>query len=223
MARGRKGGTGASSGRRRGALGGGKRRESAKAARKPRGKRLLESPTRLRMLGWLAGQSDSRTQAEVARALSMSNAAAHYHLKRLEAEGPVRFRGTRPGPNGITEKLYSADPRSWESSAGTTDRDRSQFYLDYTLASIREMHREAAGLIRSDWEESRFIAGCYETYASDGDVRRLKARLARMLDEFHRRHRKARKGAAPVAITFGILPSKGAGWSGMQRVFDMMA
>ena len=99
----------------------------------------------------------------------------------------------------------------------------SEFYLDYTIAGIQEMHREAAELIKADWSENRFLLGCYETHATPAEIKKLKTQLMKVLGTFHARHRKPQKGTRPLGITFGLVPSNAAGWSSSQRVFDMLA
>src|SRR4051812_22883359 len=103
----------------------------------------LSHPLRVRILGWLRHQP-ARTQSEVGKALAISNATARYHLKVLEGADLVNFRGTRPGPNGITEKLYAYNPEVWKRISEQPDRaEKLDFMLDYTFASIHEIHRKA--------------------------------------------------------------------------------
>jgi predicted ArsR family transcriptional regulator len=98
--------------------------------------------------GWLRHQS-ARTQSEVGKALAISNATAHYHLKVLEGAGLVIFQGTRPGPNGIAEKLYAYNPEVWKRISEQPDRaEKLDFMLDYTFASIHEIHRKAVDRIK---------------------------------------------------------------------------
>jgi DNA-binding Lrp family transcriptional regulator len=189
--------------------------------RKALARELLRHPIRMRILGWLSGRAKAHTQREIGRALSLSNAGVHYHLKLLESAGLVKLDGTRPGPNSITEKLYSADPREWKETAAMDDKAKSEFYLDHTLASVHEMHREAAELIKSSWHDNPFLVGCYETYATEADIKKLYDEVTEILEAFHRRHRKPKQDCRPLAVTFGLLPSKAAGWGHSQRVFSI--
>jgi len=183
---------------------------------------VLKSPIRVRILGWLAGQSEPRTKREIGRALSLSNAAVHYHLKRLEQEALVRLEGTRPGPNSIIEKLYSGKSVTVGSNA-MNDKEKSEFYLRYTLDSISEMHREAEQLIRSDWQANRFLVGCYGVHSTEAEIKRLKIRLLKLLQQFHEGHKRPSRNTKPVAITFGLVPSSGLAWGSTQKVFDMLS
>src|SRR4051812_31929793 len=85
----------------------------------------LSHPLRVRILGWLRHQP-ARTQSEVGKALALSNATARYHLKVLEGADLVAFQGTRPGPNGITEKLYAYNPEVWNRISGEPERLQRQ-------------------------------------------------------------------------------------------------
>ncbi len=185
----------------------------------------LKSPLRVRILGWLAGKSQPRTKREIGRALSLSNAGVHYHLKKLERAGMVKLEGTRPGPNSITEKLYSAKPvtEMTESKDGAMSvKEKREFYLRYTFDSIREVHREAEELIKSNWKSNRFLAGCYGVHATEQEIRKLKDRLLRTLEEFQKKHKKPRKGTRPIAMTLGLVPSSGLSWGTTEKVLDML-
>ena len=183
---------------------------------------VLRSPVRVRILGWLAGQSEPRTKREIGRALSLSNAAVHYHLKRLEEQGLAMLEGTRPGPNSITEKLYSGKAVTGGTDA-MTDAEKSEFYLRYTLDSINEMHREAEQMIKSDWQTHRFLVGCYGVHATEDEIKRFKTRLLKMLEEFHKGHKRPGRSTRPFAMTFGLVPSSGLAWGNTQKVFDMLS
>jgi DNA-binding transcriptional ArsR family regulator len=180
---------------------------------------VLKSPVRVRILGWLAGQRDprtkkaaGRTKREIGRALSLSNASVHYHVARLEKAGLVTLDSTRPGPNGITEKLYTGTSVTERKQKPLTGRDRDRFYLRFTLDSISEMHREGEALINADWDSCRFAVGCYGVHATEKDLKGLKTRLTKLLEEFYESHKSRRAGTAPFSITFGLTPSSGLGW-----------
>jgi len=195
---------------------------------KPRQRKLdgagnvLRSPARVRILGWLAGNSAPRTKREIGRALSLSNAAVHYHVKKLTAAGLMRPAGTRPGPNSITEKLFSARGATAQEAGALNGKDQSEIFLRYTLDSISEMHREAEQLIRSDWQSHRFLLGCYGVHSTRAELKRFKTRLMKMLSQFHESHKLAGKHTQPFAMTFGLVPSSGLAWTNTQKVFDMM-
>jgi DNA-binding transcriptional ArsR family regulator len=182
-----------------------------------RAEEVLKKPVRVRILGWLGGQGQPRTKREIGKALALSNAAVHYHVKLLEEAGLVQFEGTRPGPNTITEKLYSAKPLTSKQTSMTA-AEKGDFYLRYTLDAISEIHREGEQLVKSDWENARFIAGCYETYATEKEMIALKKEVAAILERFFESHKQKKTGAMPFAITFGLFPSQGAGWDTSTRI-----
>jgi DNA-binding transcriptional ArsR family regulator len=190
---------------------------------KTKAEEVLKSPIRMRILGWLAGQGSSRTKREVGRALSLANAAVHYHLTRLVEAGLVKFEGTRPGPNGITEKLYSGKAVTAAKGTAMDAKQRDGLYLAYTLDSIAEMHREAEELVKADRDDNRFLVGCYGVHATNQEIRELKKRLLKMLEDFHRQHWRPGKNTRPMAVTFGIVPSSGLAWGTTQKVFDTIS
>ena len=202
-----------------------KRTKAVSAVMRDRSKLVedaLSQPLRVRILGWLRHEP-ARTQSEVGKALALSNAAARYHLKVLEGAELVTFRGTRPGPNGITEKLYAYNPKVWKLISGDPERaERLDFMLDYTFASIHEIHRKAVDMIKTDWGPP-FLAGSVGAFATPGAIRVLRERLGSVLDEFYERHNDPeRAGVVPVAVTFAVLPSSekdAQGWAG-ERVFE---
>ncbi len=182
----------------------------------------LSHPLRVRILGWLRHQP-ARTQSEVGKALAISNAAARYHLKVLEGADLVALDGTRPGPNGITEKLYVANPEVWKRISDQPDQaEKLDFMLDYTFASIHEIHRKSVDMIKADWTPA-FLAGSVGAFASPSEIQALRAQLGSLLEEFYERHKDPESpDAVPLAITFAVLPSSEAdaqSWAG-ERVFE---
>ena len=177
----------------------------------------LSHPLRVRILGWLRHQTE-KTQSEVGKALALSNAAARYHLKVLEGANLVHFRGTRPGPNGITEKLYAYNPEAWQRISDQPERaEKQDFMLDYTFASIHEAHRKAVDMIKSAWEPA-FVAGSIGAFATPTEAEDLRTRLGSLVEEFCERHKDPeRADVVPVAVTFAVLPSSAAdakSWTG---------
>ena len=135
----------------------------------------------------------------------------------------MTFRGTRPGPNGITEKLYAYNPEVWQRISGQPDRaEKLDFMLDYTFASIHEIHRKAVGMIKEDWGPA-FVAGSVGAFATPAEVQALRSQLGTLLEGFYERHQDPEApGAVPMAITFAVLPSSegdAQGWAG-ERIFE---
>ncbi|MCA8913106.1 MAG: helix-turn-helix domain-containing protein [Planctomycetes bacterium] len=62
-------------------------------------------PLRIKLVDLLR-KNGPMTQTELARAVDAEPASARYHLLRLVRAGFVASAGTRPGPKGITEKLF---------------------------------------------------------------------------------------------------------------------
>lgn len=182
----------------------------------------LSHPLRVRILGFLRHEPP-RTQSEVGRALGLSNAAARYHLNVLEGAGLVAFAGTRPGPNGITERLYAFRPEGWAEVSDDPDRAaRLDFMLDYTFASIAEIHRKALARIKADWSPP-FLAGSLGAFATPEEAHALRKALGWLAEGFARDHQDPdRPGAVPMALTFAVLPSSpddAQGWAG-ERIFE---
>ena len=184
---------------------------------------ILKKPVRMRILGWLAGQSKPQTKREIGRALSLSNASVHYHIKLLEQASLVKFEGTRPGPNTIIEKLYSAQPLTSKNQSMTV-KEKDDFYLSYTLDAISEAQREGQEIAQSDPDNARFIVASYETYATEKEIVALKKKVDSTLKNFFDTHKKKKKDTTPLSVTFTLLPSNAAGWdtSSRIRVFDTL-
>ena len=182
----------------------------------------LSHPLRVRILGWIRHQS-AKTQSEVGKALALSNATARYHLKVLQGADLVTFQGTRPGPNGITEKLYAYNPEVWDLISGDPDRaQRQDFMLDYTLVSMHEIHRKAVDLIKIKWKPA-FLAGSVGAFATPTDIQAFKTEIESLSEKFYEEHSDPDSpDTIPVAITFAVLPTSKAdaqAWAG-KCVFD---
>ncbi len=178
---------------------------------------LLEHPIRFRIVEWLSGENEPHTQREIGKALSLSNASVHYHLNLLEEIGIVVLKGTRPGPNSITEKLYTAVQLRGNSEYNPP------YYLQLTFSRIQELYREAGELIPADWETHRFLAGWFKVQATPTELRKLKRSLMKTIEVFQKTHKKTGKNTKMAAITLGILPTEGAGLPGCMDCFDMIS
>lgn len=165
-------------------------------------------PVRARIMSML-GDGRPRTQRELGRGLLMSSAAVHYHLAALVKLGTVRLDNTRPGPNGITEKVYAADHTRWQAILKALDADMDlRFYLDYTSAWMHERHREGLEVLKAGDQEHPFLLGSFAVNAPLTDVLRLKRELYELVQAFHKKHSTPdRDGRATCAVTFSILPS----------------
>jgi len=143
-------------------------------------------------------------------------------LKVLEGVDLVTFQGTRPGPNGITEKLYAYNPEAWKRISTTPDRaEKQDFMLDYTFASIHEIHRKAVDMIKADWRPA-FVAGSVGAFATPAEIEALKAKMEALSEDFYRGHQDPESpGAVPVIITFAVLPSSSEDAQGWAEKHDL--
>ncbi len=168
----------------------------------------LGHPVRMRIMGILLDDRP-RTQRELGRILLMSSAAVHYHLAALVKLGVVRLHSTHPGPNGIVEKLYSADRGRWQEMLTQLDAGVDvRFYLDYTAAWAHERHREGLEILKAGEHEHPFLLGSYVVQAPTAEVVKLKREIWKKLEAFHKRYADAaQERAATCSVTFSILPS----------------
>ncbi|MBI4028288.1 MAG: hypothetical protein HY360_25110 [Verrucomicrobia bacterium] len=152
----------------------------------------------------------------------MSNATVHHHIQWLLAREAVALHATRPGPNGITEKLYKVNRGVWDPVKNAMGKEeRGCWMLDLTLDGIHECHRVGVQLIKAD-RSSRFIAGSFGVFAKPREIHQLKRKVHALLEDFRARHT-ARKpaGGSPVNLTFAILPSTANHLQGV-KILDMM-
>ncbi|MDM8550684.1 helix-turn-helix domain-containing protein [Desulfobacterales bacterium HSG2] len=167
-------------------------------------KKIFRHPVRDRILGILR-DGKPRTQRELGKILSMSNAAIHYHVKMLLEIGIISLHGTRPGPNGITEKLYTADIENWPS----VSEEDADFYMDYIVSWMNERHREGLNLLKSGDYTTPFLAGSYSARARIEDMLQLKHDIEKLFDTFYKKSRKLKgDNLIPLAVTFSLLPSQ---------------
>ncbi len=118
---------------------------------------------------------------------------------------------------------YAYNPEVWKQVSEQPNRaENFVFMLDYTFASIHEMHRKAIDMIKADWTPA-FIAGSVGAFATPEEAEKLRGELNSLLEDFYNSHNDAQKpNAVPVAITFAVLPSRvedAEGWAG-ERVFE---
>jgi len=169
-------------------------------------KKVFRHPVRNRILNILR-DGLPRTQRELGRVLSMSNAAVHYHVKMLLEIGIITLHSTRPGPNGITEKLYAADIEDWPA----VSEEDVDFYMDYIVSWMNERHREGLNLLKAKGYIIPFLAGSYSARASLPDLIQFKHDVEKLFDKFYKKcnNSKAKDdGQLLFAVTFSILPSQ---------------
>jgi DNA-binding transcriptional ArsR family regulator len=180
---------------------------------------VLRSPVRVRIVGaCLHGQE--HTQSELARALSLSNPTVYHHIKVLRGAGILRQTGTRPGPKGITEKLYTADVENWQTLSANPNREvRFDFMLDFVLAWMSEIQRDGSQCIKKDYDNP-FVVGSQGCHASGKDILRLKRKLQKAVEEFCDSHRTKKKGTRSFAATFAVTPVSTNGLMTQKRIFE---
>lgn len=171
--------------------------------------KVIQHPIRVRVLGLLRTEGP-RTQRELGRTLSLSNAAIHYHLKILQEAGLVYLAETRPGPNRITEKLYAADEAQWAEIVEATRQGNADldFFLNYTVSWIQERNREGVELLRRDQYACPFVAGSYVVKASPARILELQRRLQHFVEAFVEEHNVPDDSGQAHTVTLSVLPSR---------------
>jgi len=178
--------------------------EKEKERRLENTKKIFRHPIRDRILSILR-DGEPRTQREIGKILSMSNAAIHYHIKMLLDVSFIKLHDTRPGPNGITEKLFTLDIENWPP----VSEDDIDFYLDYTLSWVNERNREGLSILKSKDYNLPFLAGSYSVNAPDDKVRQLKRKVEKLFNDFFDQYEKSEgDNLVSVAVTFSVLPSR---------------
>jgi len=166
--------------------------------------KIFRHPVRSRILEILR-DARSRTQQELGKMLSMSNAAIHYHVKLLLEVGIIKLHSTRPGPNGITEKLYTVDMENWPA---VSDED-VRFYIDYTISWMNERNREGVNLLKAGDYSSPFLAGSYASCAPLAEVIQFKREVEKLFNAYFAKYENLKdESLIPFAATFSILPSR---------------
>ncbi len=172
-------------------------------ARRKKSRRIFRHPIRSRIIGILR-DGDPRTQQEMGKILAMSNAAIHYHVKLLLEVGVIKLHGTRVGPNGIVEKLYTVSVEEWPD----VSVDDLDYYLDYTVSWMNERHREGVSILKGEKYQRPFLAGSYSARASLAEIVRFKRQVENIFNEFFDRCEETPvAGTVPIAVTFSLLPS----------------
>ncbi len=101
------------------------------------------------------------TQTEIAREIDAAPASARYHLLKLVKVGTVVRDGDRPGPKGITEKLYEIATEGDDSTLTITKLSETQQDIEERMfaelnESIRVANRILAKESRCSWGMNNF-------------------------------------------------------------------
>jgi len=167
-------------------------------------KKVFRHPVRNRIVDILR-DGKPRTQQELGNILSMSNAAIHYHAKLLLEVGIIKLHSTRPGPKGITEKLYTVAMENWPD----VSEDDLDYYLEYMISWMNERNREGLNLLKTGDFTIPFLTGSYSARAPVGELLVLKRKMETLFNDFYEKCEKSRrKNRIPFAVTFSMIPSK---------------
>ena len=167
-------------------------------------KKVFRHPVRNRIVEILR-DGKPRTQQELGNILSMSNAAVHYHVKILLEVGIIKLHSTRPGPKGITEKLYTAAMENWPDVTG----DDLEYYLSYMVSWMNERNREGLNLLKTGKYEIPFLTGSYSARAPIEELLVFKRKMENLFNEFYEKCEKSKqKNKISFAVTFSMIPSK---------------
>jgi len=168
-------------------------------------KKIFRHPVRDRILCILR-DGKPRTQRNIGKLLSMSNAAVHYHIKLLLEVGIIKLFGTRPGPNGITEKLYAIDTENWPM----VSEDDVDYYIDYIVSWMNERHREGLNILKSKRDQMPpFLAGSYTVCVPLPKLIHFKRKVEKLFSDFYDQFQESNHKIAQdtYAFTFAMLPS----------------
>ncbi len=167
-------------------------------------KKIFRHPVRSRIIGILR-DGTPRTQQELGKILSMSNAAVHYHVKVLLDVGIIKLDSTRTGPNGIVEKLYTVSVEEWPD----VSYDDLNYYLDYTVSWMNERHREGINILKSGKISMPFISGSYSAHAPLDEIIEFKMKLESLVNDFFEKCEESESDdGISFAVTYSILPSQ---------------
>ncbi len=103
----------------------------------------ISAPLRYQMITMLA---QPKTGAQLARALKLSRARVHYHLKMLEEVGLVRFYGEGQS-HGITEKYYQVVGRMLDFSRLIPSKEQQLIPNEITLETFNAVSHFLATML----------------------------------------------------------------------------
>lgn len=167
-------------------------------------KKVFRHPVRNRIVDILR-DGEPRTQQELGNLLSMSNAAVHYHVKILLEVGIIKLHSTRPGPKGITEKLYTIAIENWPD----VSEDDLEYYMSYMVSWINERNREGMNLLKAGHSSMPFLTGSYSARAPLKELLRFKRKIEDLFNEFYASCEGFKgRNRIPFAVTFSMIPSR---------------
>jgi len=179
-------------------------------------KKVFRHPIRNRIIDILR-DGKPRTQQELGNILSMSNAAVHYHVKLLLEVGIIKLHSTRPGPNAITEKLYTGAVENWPD-VSENDMD---YYLRYTVSWMNERNREGLNLLQSGSYDIPLLAGSYSARAPLEELFRFKRKIEKLFNDFYLKCGKSKdKNRVPFSLTFSMLPAQEANKGDSRNILE---
>lgn len=179
-------------------------------------KKIFRHPVRNRIIGILR-DGTPRTQQELGRILSMSNAAVHYHVKLLLDVGFVKLQSTRTGPNGIVEKLYTVSVEEWPD----VSHDDLDYYLDYTASWMNERHREGINILKSEKFNMPFLSGSYTARARLDELIAFKRKLESLMNDFFEQCAESgNNDGVSFAVTYSMLPSQESAEEDSRQVLE---
>ncbi len=148
--------------------------------------RTLADPLRMRILSTLG---EERTTKQVAEILGEKPTRLYHHVAALERVGLVRLTRKRQN-RGTTEKYFVAVARTFRADArlfsSATSRAAAPAVSSVASTALETTAGELERLVRvgtgaSTLEEEALLT-FLEVRASDAEIRRLRARLGRLID-----------------------------------------
>lgn len=109
----------------------------------------ISDPIRYRMY---FSMSEPKTGAQLARALEISRARAHYHLNILKGVGLVKLCEERMSPHGITEKYYRVVAEYLDFSRLLPKNQQNLVPNKVTLRSFKAATKFIANLLDASQE-----------------------------------------------------------------------
>lgn len=168
-------------------------------------------PLRIKLVD-LLHKRGPMTQTELARTVDAEPASARYHLMRLVRAGFVEAAGTRPGPKGITEKLFrhvkvkepEMEPLTIATKHGSKpDNEMRKLNFDH----VAEAHRVGERISLRD-PERFFGIETHEIVASPRKLRALRDALNQTVRGFLAGMQAPDEDAEKVTLCINFYPQK---------------